>query len=346
MAADQPTWDERVRQLRRKYDDLVKKIGMDDVVRMLGDTATAIAGLPGEIATVRERGYAFAGYLERKAEVLAEQWGEVREQAQDTVNREVERAQRQMKELQGMWQRLETQDAADLREKTFKLLEMGISSAQTALDGARSRVEGMFGVVPDNVRQTQTQLRQISGYLDQAEASKVEWLPGEAIFMVNKGEWVRTGKDKEDPDGAIYLTDKRLIFEQDEKVGGRFGFGGEQVKEVLFAVPVGAISGVEAEKKGMLGGIDLVHLTLSSGDYRDLTLEVKGGVDCKWYVQQLKRVMSGEIDAERAIPADETAAEAVRSVPTACPTCGAALPPLVRGVSELRCDYCGTVVRV
>ena len=42
----------------------------------------------------------------------------------------------------------------------------------------------------------------------------------------------------------------------------------------------------------------------------------------------------------------EAEVEAVRNAPSVCTTCGATLPPLARGVTELTCEYCGTVVRV
>lgn len=342
----QPTWEERVAELREQYDDVLEESSMGGVLSTLGDTATEIAGLPGEITALRERGYAFAGYLERKAEVLRDQWDEIREQVQDLITRELERVQRQRDELGRLWKRLETADDDDSRERTFKLIEMGVGQMSGELARARERIEGLYGEVPGNVTQTEQQLRTITRYMDLADEATVDWHPTEALFMANDGEWVQTGKDKQDPDGILYLTDQRLIFEQKEKVGGRLGFGGEQVQQVLFAIPVGAITEVTAEKKGMLGGIDLINLTLSEGDYAEMTVEVKGGVQAGWYVQQLNRVISGEIEKERAIPVDEAAAEAVREAPTACPTCGATLPALVRGMTELTCQYCGTVVRV
>ena len=103
---------------------------------------------------------------------------------------------------------------------------------------------------------------------------------------------------------------------------------------------------MKAEKKGLLGGKDMIHLKLSEGDFAEMTLEIKGGVDADWYAQQLNRVIRGELDAERAIPVDEKAQETARNAPTVCPTCGATLPSPVRGMTELKCDYCGTVVRL
>jgi hypothetical protein len=344
-SAQPPTWEERVGALRGRYNTLRDKIGMGDVTSKLGDTATEIAGLPGEIKGLRERGYAFAGYLERKADVLKEQWVQVRQQVQQIVSQEIERAQRQFDELTDLWKRLETQLSDKAKEQNFKLVSVGLENLEKAVDAARSRIEGLYGQVPDNVSQTQTQLRQIQGFLALADESTIDWKPTEALYMVHEAKWVKSGK--EEPEGLFFMTDQRFIFEQKEKVGGRFGFGGEQVQQVILEVPVGTVSEVRSEDKGLFGRTDLVHLKLSSGDYAEVTVEVKsGGIDSKWYAQQLNRVVSGEIEKERAIPVDAQVAQAVRAAPTACTTCGATLPPLTRGQTEITCQYCGTVVRI
>lgn len=346
MSSQQPTWEERIEKLRTRYTQLQGKIGMEDVTRKLGDTATEIAGLPGEIEQIRARGYAFAGYLERKVEVLAEQWGEVRQQVNRAATEEIARVQEQFEAIGTLWKKLEARWSGQGREIVAEQIERAIGELETAADSARKRVEGMYGQVPQNVQQTKSQLAQIKRYLALVDESTASWNPTECIVLAVEAEWVASGKGKEDPAGVLYLTDQRLIFEQKEKVGGRFGFGGEKVQSVLWDAPVGAISEAVAEDKGLFGRKDLVHLKLSAGDYADLTVEVKSGVDSKWYVQQLNRVITGEIERERAIPVDETLAEKVSAAPTACTTCGAVLPPLARGMTEIACEYCGTVIRI
>jgi predicted nucleic acid-binding Zn-ribbon protein len=347
MSTDQTPLAERIEALRGRYRALQDKVSMADVTGKLGDVATEIVGLPEEIARLRERGYAFAGYLERKAEVLREQWEAVRQQVQAIIGDEIARIQKQFDELGEMWQRLETQKKAKSQEQSYNLLRVSIENVEGAVDAARARIEGLYGEVPGNVSQTQGQIRQITHWLDRADEATVAWGPTEALVMAMEGEWVQTGKGRKDPDGMLYLTDQRLIFEQKEKVGGRLGFGGEQVQEVLFETPIGAISEVRPEDKGLFGRTDLVHLTLSSGDYAEVTFEVKeGGVDSDWYAAQLNRVISGEIEKERAFPVDEEVTEAVRDAPTACTTCGATLPAITRGMTEITCQYCGTVVRI
>ena len=346
MTDDGLTLEDQIAALKERYEALQEQIALADITERLGEVATEITGLPGEIEALRERGYAFAGYLENKAGVLATQWDEIRQQVREHVRSEMTRVQASYDQIAGHWQQLDAQWSDQGKQNALAEIERVVNEVEGAVENARERIEGLYGNVPENVNQTQSQLRTLGGYLDLADEATVSWGPAEAIFLAVKAEWVQTGKGKKDPDGILYLSDQRLIFEQKEKVGGRFGMGGEQVQEVLFETPVGVISEAQAENKGMLGGKDMVHLKFSSGDQAEMTLEVKGGVDCKWYVQQLNRVITGEIEKERAIPVDEAVVEAVQNAPTACTTCGATLPTITRGMTEVACEYCGTVVRI
>ncbi len=343
----QPTWEQKLAGLRRQYEEVRKNISMEDVTHTLGDVATEIAGLPGEIARVRGRGYAFAGYLEQKAEVLKTQWDEVRTQVEAAIKTEIADVQGRFDQVRDTWSKLETQMTEKGQELLGGRVETALDEVASVVDAARGRIEGLYGDVPNNVSQTKNQLRLITNYLDLMDQATVKWGPSEAIYMVHEGEWQQTGKDKQDPDGLIYVTDQRFIFERKEKVGGRLGFGGEKVQEVVFEVPVGAIAEVRSEDKGIFGGKDLIHLKMSTGDYAETTFEVKsGGIDSKWYAGQLNRVITGEIEKERALKVNEKIVEAVQSAPTTCTTCGATLPSITRGMTEITCAYCGTKMRV
>ncbi len=344
MSSQPSPLQQQIDRLRRSFDDLRKQAGMDDITKKLGDQASAVAALPDQIATLRGRGYAFAGYLERKAAVLSDEWREIGQLVRGAVSDETARAQPRLDEIADLWRKLDQVTQERGIAMILTQIERSTTQLSEQVASARKRIEGLFGQVPGNVSQTQSQLRQIAGYLDLAQGARVAWTPSEALFTAVQAKWLKAKKDE--PEGILFLTDQRLIFEQREKVGGRFGMGGQEVQEELWAVPVGAITEVRPEDKGVFGGKDLVHLTLSAGDFREISLEIKGGIDSKAYAQQLSRAASGDLESERTIPVDEAQAQAVRDAPTACPTCGAALPPLVRGASELRCAYCGTVVRV
>ncbi len=228
-------------------------------------------------------------------------------------------------------------------------LDGAMSRLSSEVDGAKRRIEGMYGEIPNNVSQTVTQIDQLETYLERASEASFPMLAGEAIYMVVEAEW-KKGKDKDDnPDGLLYITNQRIMMEQKEKVGKKLGmFGGKAVQELQWESPVGSITDVAFEKKGMFGGIDLVTLKFGSGGpFGEVTLEVKDGLHAKWFAGKLKQAASGEIEAERVGEHKTLTMEAVADAPTMCPSCGATFTePIVRGMTQINCTYCGTMVRL
>ena len=87
-----------------------------------------------------------------------------------------------------------------------------------------------------------------------------------ALAAPAQAEWVATGKGGDDPDGIVYLTDQRLLFEQKEKTGKKLGlFGGKQTQELEWELPLNLIEKVQAENKGLFGGKDMLHFELGAG---------------------------------------------------------------------------------
>jgi hypothetical protein len=208
----------------------------------------------------------------------------------------------------------------------------------------------LYGKVPQNVSQTQYQLGEIKGYLEIARQASFDWLAGEDMFMAVKAQWIKTGKKKEDPDGFFYVTNLRVVMEQKERVGkGFLGRGGEEVHQLLWESAMDAITEVTAEKKGMLGGIDLIHLQFGAGGpFGETTVEVQGGINAKFFANKLRQAVSGEIEKERGLErSDAELVEALADAPTECPVCGATFDqPVVRGMQQLECSYCGAIVRL
>lgn len=403
----------RIEGLRDKYDDLLDELAMTDVTDELGTTSSTIAGIPGKIEGIRDRGYAYANYLEHKAETLSNQWASIRYEVQAGIRRELNNAQQEMIQLDHLWDELDDMIAggsgsvspsrsgnglqsmlanavAAAEEENEsgggmfgKLQEMksnkpaakgslksALAAAQSGndaaveslldrldnemdraedfVDRAKKRITGLYGTVPSNVQQTLSQISDIEGYLDRAAQANFEFLANEDVYMVVKAEWQKTGKNKEDPDGFLYITSNRLLMEQSEKKGGFLGFGGKKEEGLLWETVIGTLEDVSFEKKGMLGGIDLIHMTFN-GDapFTETTIEVKGGVAAKWFASKLKQAATGEIEKERGLERHQASVEAIADAPTMCPVCGAAFAQdVVRGMTKLECEYCGSVVRL
>ena len=149
----------------------------------------------------------------------------------------------------------------------------------------------------------------------------------------------------------LYLTDQRVIFEQKEEVATKkvlfIATQKETVQELIFAVPVHQVEEAKASDKGFLGRKQLLELLFApEADLGGALLHLRGADNEEW-VGLIGRVKSGEIANERTKPKDEEVVEQVRNVPTKCPTCGATLAAdLARGMHEITCEYCGSVIRI
>jgi|GEM_PF-4236388 len=81
------------------------------------------------------------------------------------------------------------------------------------------------------------------GWLDDASFSLDD---DEELVMADEAEWVKTGNEQRDPNGILYLTNQRVVFEQKEVTEKRMGlFGGGEQHEVEFSIPFERIGVVD-----------------------------------------------------------------------------------------------------
>jgi len=335
-----------------KLDDLQTRFGvlsssarLSDLTDEVNTLTEDIRKLPDEIANIRKRGYHFAAYLETKGDVLAQHWNEARFEAQRALADEAARLQEEMNRLRRRVDSAASLKGSPMLAVQLPELERGVSTVESMLESAKTRITGLYETLQTDTAQTLSQLQMINWYLDERDEASFDWLEGESLFLAAKAEWLE-GKDK--PDGILYLTDQRLLFEQKETTGKKLGlFGGKKTQELEFNLPLHQIAKVEPENKGFLGGKDMLNFTLGAGaPYTALTVEVKGGVQAKFWGAQIQRMIAGGTNDERAIQPDAETLEAIRKAPTACPACGGTLPPLVANQRQVTCVYCGSVIRV
>lgn len=335
--------------LKRTYEGLIRDVRMSDVESEINRIGESARSLPEKIKGIRERGYVFRSYLENKAEVIQNHWDDIRHRVQRAIETESEGLR---EELEDVEKKLEAAErVADNETKLaprLEMLEPAVSRLEEKVKQATSKVSDIYETLQNDIMKTESQLREIEWFLEQKEEASFDFLAGESLFLAAKAEWVVTGKGKKDPDGILYLTDQRLVFEQKETTGKRLGmFGGKQEQEVEWEIPLNQFESVTSDKKGMFGGKDMLEFSLSSGaPYAKITVEVKGGVDCRFWEKQVNRMVSGEASDERAIEPDPELVEAVRNAPTDCHVCGGTLPKIVAGQNQLECMYCGAIVRL
>lgn len=336
----------KIAAINKTYGDLVKRVRLADIMREVAQLGEKSGALSGKIAQVRSQGYIFRAYLEQKAEVLAADWKEIDGDIKAWVETESEPLRQSLADAEQVLKKLDAQTrATKTKEELAGQLEGVLERLGQQVKAAEDYVKGLYEALKREITQTDRQIEEIHNFLKHLAESGLSLASGESIYMVTSAEW-DDGRDK--PNGLLFMTDQRLIFEQKEKVGKKLGlFGGKAVQDVLWEVPLHSIEEVKAEKKGMLGGKDMVNLRLGSGaPYPAITVEVKGGADCRLWAQEINRARKGDINGDRSVEPDPELIEKLRKAPTECPSCGGMLPVIMAGQTQMECKYCGAVIRL
>ncbi len=314
-----------------------------------------LCAFPVTVQAVREKGYIFDNSLEREIATLNQQW----DATMPKIMNEVLRRSQELTALsvdvgrRFPWDGTGTEPPA--RASAIWDLERSISSAESSIQGMYARLEA-------HIRDVEGRLRRAQELMDRFAQAGFRLQPNEYPVAACAARYLTGTGDEEGPNGFLFLTDRRLIFEQNEDVVLEkklfFATKKEHVQEVKLDVPVGAIKKIEAEDKGFMGHKDFLLLRFQEppAPRPGARFHIQASNE-KW-VALINKVISGEIDADRVGAktvvervAAETAggppAEEKPALPTNCPTCGAPIKvQVVRGMTSITCEYCGAQMRV
>ncbi len=333
-------------ELSTRYRSILGRVGLSSATSDLATLGQQISNLPSDIENVRKQGYVFRSYLESKVDVLQQQWNASQDNLNRWLQQESQALKQDIEDVEDHVNQLNA-EASATRAKQANANEVKalLDALEAKVDVAEEQIQGQYQPIQQEMNRTRQQLQEIAWFLEQRDQATFEFYPEEQVYLVAKAEW-DDGNDK--PDGMLFMTDQRLVFEQKEKTGKKFGlFGGKDTQGVLWEAPMTSVENVESENKGFMGGKDMIHLTLGSGaSYPKITVEIKGGVQAKYWAGQLNQVRTGNANQDRAVQQDPELIERLRNAPTECPTCGGTLPQIMAGQTQVDCTYCGTVIRI
>lgn len=346
-AADQIKRD--IDTVRRDLTELIKKVNLTSLRDETSDLDTKIANFPMRIQKVRNRKYAFNKVLESQALEYQKQWAAKRGHILNQITVQSNSLQAQLRPLES---KVAALSLGSTPAMTVKTITNEVNSFETRVSSAERSLRELFDSLKQEFGKSSRQVDLIEKALDLSESACFGFLPGECIYMTTKAVWTRDSKkDKEDPDGILFLTDQRLLFEQREEIAKKkvlfVTTEREKVQKLQFETAVVVLENIKATKQGMFKNEDWLEFQLPSGSFaREVKLHLDGG-DCNQWQQMLNRIKSSEIEAERALEVDMQAVEKARSAPAKCPSCGGAITkPVLRGMDAITCDFCGVVIRL
>ncbi len=297
------------------------------------------------------RGYQFSSGWAASTKMLEQRWQRQRREAMRLIDNE----RRALKNSARGVERILSE--ASRNHNLIDEAEAHIDAVESSIQSAEQRIRGAFSKTSGEVTKIQRKVDHAHALLDNLADASFQLHPDEDGVNYCEAIWV---SDREEPEGLLFLTTNRLIFEQREKIAKKkvlfIAVKKELVQEKLWESPIGAVSELESQdKRAFLKRKELLTLRFHERTREtpgEITLQLKHMDNDAW-VERIHRVQSGKIDLARsdreAPQPNGEGAETIeedREIPTICPNCSAPLPPAFKGMQQLACDYCGTVVNL
>lgn len=353
MATEPVNPIEEIRQeitsARSDLSRLINDCKLSTIIDEVSTLDTNIANMGLRIKKIRDRKYAFNKISEQEGIEFQKQWATKKGLIQNQTAIESNNLRLGLHPLES---RIATLQVSLGAVSLVKMAKSELDNYESRINASESMLRNLYDDLKTEVEKLDQQLDLVEYTLDNSDAASFGFIPGESVVMAVKAVWAKDGKEKkEDPEGILFLTDQRLIFEQKEEIATKkvlfVTTERELVQKLQFEIPVVSIESVKATKQGLFKNEDWIELVLATGSFsREASLHLDGQDSGEWQ-KLINRVKTKEIDADRAIALDQAAVEKAKTAPSQCPNCGGAITkPVLRGMDTITCEFCGNVIRL
>jgi predicted nuclease with TOPRIM domain len=340
-----------IQGLQSSLQELQSSVRLTEVRDGLEDLTSSLNGLDRRVKALRERGYAFEKQLEGTALDFQKQWSGLAPKLEAQIEKEASSLTLSLRPLETQITAVAGDSAPPVNlSARVKGLKSQVETLEGRVEAVEKNIQGGYDQFQNEVRKLEYHLDKLEWTLTELSEASFQLLATESGIMAVKAVWAKSGKqEKDDPEGVLYLTDQRLLFEQKEKVATKkvlfVATEKKQIQELLWEVPVVLVEEVKARKEGFLNKDDYIELRFTSGaPFDSLHLHIWQRGD-EW-VAFIQRAKAGDFDQSRAIPIDKAVAEKVKNAPTKCPSCGGTIKQVIlRGMDSITCEFCGEVIR-
>lgn len=277
----------KLRRIERELEEFEREYSPDGIINRLQQYGV-------DVQQYRQQGYDFfKDEIEGATENLIAMVEERRQMLDRHMDDRVRRIMRELRQASYY-----TNLSDDASESLLERADEETDDAERKLrDAKREYIKGL-DPLEDTEKRIKKLMKRIPYYFEMRDEASFEFADDEKVVMADKAEWVVTGKGKEDPDGILFLTNQRMVFEQKEKTGKKFGlFGGKMQHGIQWEYPLSQIASVSFEDQGMMGRKDMLMLQMQSGaEHGEITLESKGDDDNSEWHEVIEKALNGSLD--------------------------------------------------
>lgn len=341
-----------VSSLRTKIGQLQESVRLSRARDAVEDLQTKVTGMAQRIANLRQKGYVFEKELENQAAGFAQQWNALQPSVNQQIVSQAATLQASIRPIEMQMTQLNAMlNNPAVARPVLMSAQSNVHMLEDKVSAAERTINGMYDKFSSQVAQVSRHLDEVESMLKHLSEATFKLLPTEAGIAAVKAVWCKTGKEqKDDPQGILFLTDQRVLFEQKEEITTKkvlfISTEKQKVQNLLLEAPVAMLDTVTTSKAGMLKNEDHIEVRFQPGaPLQNVHFHI--WQDCAAWQSLLNRAKSKEFDKDRAVAIDQAEVEKVKAAPTQCPSCGAVMAAVIlRGQDNIKCEYCGAVIRL
>ncbi len=319
--------------LQQQVNSLQDEMMLQTNCQELADLENKVRQLERQLAAVRARGYEIEKNLEPDLMILAVQWERIKNNADHGLETLGAALAEQMKTIQRSLTQFVSQ-SGDLQKARplYMQIKSTLASAEAQADAAEATVRLQYDEYADEVEVMSAHLEWIAWMLDALETATFQLLATECGVAAVEAVHL----DRQEPlNGILFLTDQRLLWE--DRV--------DQF-ELQIAVPIVQVQEVRKESDAASGNDHLIFQFTAGAPLASTRFQLSLPLADDW-LQMVGRVRSGGYSRDRVSPISEEELQRIRNAPKQCANCGAGFSaPLLRGQTQVTCEYCGLVTRI
>ncbi len=323
--------------IQQEVNELQDELMLAEPRAELEELENEVRSLERDLGELRARGYVIEKDLEGDIAILAAQWDRIKNNAIKTLDIQAGILGEQSKNISSLMSRVAglSGNLAAARS-VYMQLKSALASAAAQAGAALETVYGQFDDYAAEIEGLAAHLDWVDWMLDALSTASFKLLSTESGVAATEALYARPGMEAEN--GIVYLTDQRLLWE--DRI---------DVYEVKVEVALSQIENVSVKVVPDEDGEDdefLVFKFAGGAPLHEATFDLSAPVGEDW-LKMVGRARNGDYTADRAVALDPAELERIKNAPVQCPNCGAQFAsPILRGQTEVTCEFCGVVTRI
>jgi predicted nucleic acid-binding Zn-ribbon protein len=302
LASAHPDIAADVTSLQYELDELQGRADFSELEADIMNLDAALSNALSLLESARDKGFKYQSDLEDIAYDAMNRWEEVRDSALSNVHKHAQIVRGDLTPINSQVRRLNV--AIGSVSKASGIMRDVNSEVDRALNKVRdaeSAIQSAYADIESKTNQLTSRLTRIHWALTQLEEASFDLEKDEDLVMAVAARWDAEGKD--DPEGILFLTNLRIVFERKEKMATKkvlfITTASELVQRVMISQKFSNIKGTIARNKGLFSHQDFLDVEFTDSKIGSVAFHLNGQDSEEWS-RLIADAKSGKIEEQRA----------------------------------------------